>query len=852
MRRVPVLSLSFSFVLSLLLTVLTVLVTVSGMPGQAAAADITLAWDASGESGVAGYRVYYKRGDVGAPYNGTGAAEGDSPVTIALADLADASHPSYTLTGVEDGVFYCLAVTAYTAAGAESAYSNEVSLTTSVMIQNQMPLANAGPDQSVSKGAVVHLEGGNSSDPEYDLASYRWVQQSGPTVVLDNADSARASFTAPEVGVDGATLSFVLEVTDGGGLSDTDSCTVNVVWYNQPPVACAGLDQMVQEETLVVLAGLCSTDPDDAIAAYHWRQTGGPAVVLDGAETAQPSFIAPVTDAAGISLTFELTVEDSYGLSASDTCMVNVSWFNAAPIAEAGPDQTAVPKSTVVLDATGSRDPDGGIASYAWRQTSGKAVVLSDGASATPSFTMPASAAAGDRLAFELVVTDARGLAASDSCQVLAATAVHVEKSTEEKSKDTKDSGAPKNSGATGTNSDGDSAATWPAAKETASEEGSDGTETAPATETGDVAQETQETSTGSVDAEAAGEPVVGNNIPSAPQNMVVRACAQDGAVAVIITAGVFDDVDAGDRHLKTQWQVGRRSDGGLVLNHTGVQHLRELPLPGLLLEANTAYFCRARFWDSRGGASEWSVPVHFQTGAFSNDMNEDGVPDDQEPAADVDLNADGIADREQAIVRSVLSPVSGRAIGLGIEHSDTVLAVLSMAAVDPATACGAQDAAEVREQYPYGLINFRLEVAAPGDTATVTVYLDAPADESASWVKYNPIDGSWQDYSAHAVFSADRKRVTLTLKDGGFGDDDGIANGVIVDPSGIEILPEQTASSQSVSGETAAAAGGGGGGGGCFIAGSLGNAGASGSWVTPCLLVLFALLGVGMSRRKE
>ena len=38
-------------------------------------------------------------------------------------------------------------------------------------------------------------------------------------------------------------------------------------------------------------------------------------------------------------------------------------------------------------------------------------------------------------------------------------------------------------------------------------------------------------------------------------------------------------------------------------------------------------------------------------------------------------------------------------------------------------------------------------------------------------------------DYSDYAEFSPNRKVVYLTLKDGGFGDADGIENGIIVDP---------------------------------------------------------------------
>lgn len=100
-----------------------------------------------------------------------------------------------------------------------------------------------------------------------------------------------------------------------------------------------------------------------------------------------------------------------------------------------------------------------------------------------------------------------------------------------------------------------------------------------------------------------------------------------------------------------------------------------------------------------------------------------------------------------------------------------------------------------------YGLMNMQIKVANPGDTAAVTVFLPAPAPAGYKWFKYSQQRG-WYDFSDYATFNADRTQVTLTLVDGGPGDDDGVANGVIVDPSG---LASNTPASAS--------------GGGCFIA---------------------------------
>jgi hypothetical protein len=80
-------------------------------------------------------------------------------------------------------------------------------------------------------------------------------------------------------------------------------------------------------------------------------------------------------------------------------------------------------------------------------------------------------------------------------------------------------------------------------------------------------------------------------------------------------------------------------------------------------------------------------------------------------------------------------------------------------------------------------LLSFKLRVNAPGDETMVTIYLSRAAADHGKWYKYDPVNVEWVDYSAYTEFGTDRKVVYLSLKDGGFGDADGIENGIIVDP---------------------------------------------------------------------
>ena len=91
---------------------------------------------------------------------------------------------------------------------------------------NNPPTANAGPDQVVNASAKVTLSG-SGTDPDNDTLSYAWTQTSGTTVALSGANTATASFTAPNVTAD-TTLSFNLTVKDGKGGTATDDLVIVV------------------------------------------------------------------------------------------------------------------------------------------------------------------------------------------------------------------------------------------------------------------------------------------------------------------------------------------------------------------------------------------------------------------------------------------------------------------------------------------------------------------------------------------------------------------------------------------------------------------------------------------------
>jgi hypothetical protein len=82
-------------------------------------------------------------------------------------------------------------------------------------------------------------------------------------------------------------------------------------------VADPGPEFSVEPGLRITLDGTRSRSSHGAIAAWSWKQLGGPAVVLEGAETARATFEVPGgEDAVGAVLAFELAVTDETSRSA--------------------------------------------------------------------------------------------------------------------------------------------------------------------------------------------------------------------------------------------------------------------------------------------------------------------------------------------------------------------------------------------------------------------------------------------------------------------------------------------------------------------------------------------------------
>jgi hypothetical protein len=170
------------------------------------------------------------------------------------------------------------------------------------------------------------------------------------------------------------------------------------------PVANAGTIQSIDAGTPVTLTAAASVDTNTPVRAltYTWTQIGGPAVTLSGANAVSATFTAPLVTSI-TTLQFRVTVSNGVLGATADTT-VTVKPVLAPIVTVANASISTVALTPVTLSATST--PATGV-SFAWTQTSGPTITLTNANTATAQFTAPAGPAI---LGFQVKVTNTLGL----------------------------------------------------------------------------------------------------------------------------------------------------------------------------------------------------------------------------------------------------------------------------------------------------------------------------------------------------------------------------------------------------------------------------------------------------------
>ncbi|MFT3980392.1 MAG: PKD domain-containing protein [Ferruginibacter sp.] len=276
---------------------------------------------------------------------------------------------------------------------------------------NVAPVANAGPDKTITLPVNTTTLNGSGTDSDGTIASYAWVKIAGPAAgTISNANAAVATIASLVQGV----YQYRLTVTDNAGASasDTVQVTVNAA-PNVPPVANAGANISITLPVNTVTLSGSGTDSDGTITGYLWTKISGPAA---GAITAAGNAVTTVTGLAQGVYQFSLRVTDNSGATASDTVQVTVNPApNIAPVANAGADKTiTLPVNTTTLNGSGT-DTDGTIASYAWVKIAGPAAGTISNANTA---TATVAGLVQGVYRYQLTVTDNNGATGRDTMQV--------------------------------------------------------------------------------------------------------------------------------------------------------------------------------------------------------------------------------------------------------------------------------------------------------------------------------------------------------------------------------------------------------------------------------------------------
>jgi hypothetical protein len=281
-------------------------------PDQTVAVGSTVVLNGSASSDVDGDPLTFHWALIVLPSGSTATLTGAG--TVSSTFVADKPGKYTAQLVVNDGIF------------------NSNPATVNITTGNTAPVANAGPNQIVVKGSLVHLNGSGSTDVDGDPLTYNWTLitlPAGSTAVLSNPTAVNPTFTADLTG----TYVAQLIVNDGtvNSAAATVTITTNAV---QAPTANAGPNQTIGHGTTVTLSG-SGTDPQGLTFTFKWAITSKPVgstTTLSSTTVASPSFLA---DLPGTYVA-QLIVNNGFLDSAPST--VTITTTNTPPVANAGAD----------------------------------------------------------------------------------------------------------------------------------------------------------------------------------------------------------------------------------------------------------------------------------------------------------------------------------------------------------------------------------------------------------------------------------------------------------------------------------------------------------------------------------
>ena len=332
------------------------------------ARDVSFIWSPNSET-VDGYRIYYKTGSSGPPYDGTGTVEGPSPV-------ATGNVTNFILHGLSDTETYYFVLTAFLGS-LESAYSTEIVLpaNTPAVTSRTVSFAWQANPEAVD-GYRLYYEDipvGNNC-PLPSEVPYNSLDATGGPSPIDTGNVT--TYTVQGLSF-AKTYCFALTAYQGT-LESGYTQPVQLTGDNPP----AANDAVVATSKNTAVNGQLSASDPDGDALTYSIVTNGSLGTASITNAAIGTFTyTPKTNATG-SDSFTFKVNDGRIDSNTATVSVAISAVNAAPTATGG--FFVIDENTSVTGQLLATDPDGDALTYS---------IVSNGTKGTATITNPATGA---------------------------------------------------------------------------------------------------------------------------------------------------------------------------------------------------------------------------------------------------------------------------------------------------------------------------------------------------------------------------------------------------------------------------------------------------------------------------
>jgi Lectin C-type domain/The GLUG motif len=263
------------------------------------------------------------------------------------------------------------------------------------------------------------------------------------------------------------------------------------------------------------------------------------------------------------------------------------------------------------------------------------------------------------------------------------------------------------------------------------------------------------------------------------------------GLVAGSSTQGGFIDSSNSDVLSKNYYDVYTTgladcsSSGGLT-GCTGINSTNSEP--NYLIDYANQPFTQSssRVWSEStwyfSGSAYPVLRMGSNNTASARPADNDGIATAVENAApnNGDGNNDGIQDGLQANVVSFENPVTDKYVTIAVDSACSLT-----------SASGAAESSNTKADdgytYPQGLLGYSLNCGTPGYSTHVTIYYYGLASTSGLVArKYNSTTKTYETLTSATISGSNPVTLSYTLTDGGSLDEDGTANGTIVDPIGL------------------------------------------------------------------